>query len=74
MLLAYPAAQARVNEVIAAFRDTTAKVQSAADTARHQAAKLSIYMFLSLIVGAFIACAAAALGGAHRDERPSRLT
>lgn len=67
------AAQARVNDTIAAFRDATAKVKAAADAARHQAAKLSIYMFLSLIVGAFIACAAAALGGVHRDERPSRL-
>jgi hypothetical protein len=71
--LSADAAQARVNDTIAAFRDATAKVKAAADAARHQAAKLSIYMFLSLIVGAFIACAAAALGGVHRDERPSRL-
>jgi len=72
--LSADAAQARVNEVITSFRDATTKVKAAADAARQQAAKLSIYMFLSLIVGAFIACAAAALGGAHRDERPSRLT
>lgn len=72
--LSSDAAQARVNDVIASLRDATTKVKAAADAARQQAAKLSIYMFLSLIVGAFVACAAAALGGAHRDERPSTLT
>lgn len=71
--LSADAAKSRVDNVIAGFRDAKAKVESAADAARHQAAKLSIYMFLSLIVGAFIASAAAALGGVHRDERPSNM-
>jgi hypothetical protein len=67
--LAADAAKTRVQDVIAGLRDMTAKAQAAAESARHAAAKLSIYMFLSLIVGAFVASAAAALGGMHRNER-----
>jgi hypothetical protein len=67
------AAKTRVDNVVGAYRDAVAKAQAAAETARRGAAKLSIYMCLSLIVGAFIASAAAALGGVHRDERPAKF-
>jgi hypothetical protein len=71
--LSADAAKQRVDDVVAGFRDTAAKAAAAADTARHQGAKLAIYMFLSLIVGAFIAAVAAALGGVHRNERPYKM-
>jgi hypothetical protein len=67
------AAKTRVNDVVGAFREQATKVQAAADAARHSAAKLSIYMFLSLLVGAFIASAAAVLGGLHRNDVPAAL-
>ena len=41
-----------------------------AEEARKAAAELSIYSFLSMLVGAFIASASAALGGKLRDEAP----
>ena len=71
--LSADAAKTRVNDVIGAVRDAIAKAKSAAEATRAQAAKLSIYMFLSLIVGAFIASAAAALGGLHRDDIPAKM-
>lgn len=71
--LAADAAKTRVDDVIGAVRDAITKTKSAADTARAQAAKLSIYLFLSLIVGAFIASAAAALAGLHRDDSAAKM-
>lgn len=43
---------------------------STADAARKAAASFSIFTALSMLVGAFIACVAAALGGQRRDEHP----
>jgi hypothetical protein len=40
------------------------------DAARKAAAAASIFTALSLVIGAFIACVAAALGGRQRDEHP----
>ena len=54
-------AEARVNQVV-----TEAK--EAADTARKAGATASIMTALSLLVGAFIAAVAGALGGYYRDE------
>jgi hypothetical protein len=48
--------------------DTLARIRKAADAARRAAAETSIYLALSMLIGAFIACAAAALGGKLRDE------
>jgi len=48
--------------------DTVARMRKAADEARRAPAETSIYMALSMLIGAFIACAAAALGGRLRDE------
>ena len=61
-------AEKRVNDVFAQVKDAEMKVRQAADAARKAGAYLSIFTALSMMVGAFIAAAAAALGGAHRDE------
>ncbi len=68
--IAEPEAQKRVDEVIAAEKDAEAKVRQAADTARKAASAVSIFTALSMLIGAFIASAAAALGGQQRDEHP----
>lgn len=56
-------AQKRVDQV-------TAQVKDAADKARKSAAAFSLFGAFSMLIGAFIACAAAALGGQQRDEHP----
>jgi hypothetical protein len=61
-------AEKRVDEVIAQEKAAEAKARAAADAARKAGANLSIFMALSMVIGAFIACAAAALGGRLRDE------
>ena len=50
----------RVDNTLAAERD-------AADAARKAASGFSLYSFFSMLVGAFIACVAAAIGGRQRD-------
>jgi hypothetical protein len=65
-----PEAQKRVDDLIASVLDTKAKALAAADTARKAAAQSSIYVALSMVIGAFIASVAAALGGQLRDEHP----
>jgi hypothetical protein len=54
-------AQQRVNDFIA-------KATDAAEAARKAAALSSLYLALSLLVGAFIASVSAALGGRLRDQ------
>jgi hypothetical protein len=61
-------AQRRVEDFISAVMEAEAKVKAEADRARKAAAEASVYLALSLLVGAFIACVAAALGGRLRDE------
>jgi hypothetical protein len=61
-------AQKRVDAVVAQEQAATVKLREAANTARKAASAFSIFTALSLIIGAFIACAAAALGGSQRDE------
>jgi hypothetical protein len=63
-------AQKRVDVFIADVTDVEAKAKAAADAARKAAAQASIYLALSLLVGAFIASVSAALGGHLRDEHP----
>jgi hypothetical protein len=58
----------RVDEVIAQAKAVEVKTRQAADAARKAGAYLSIFTGLSMLVGAFIACVAAALGGQQRDE------
>jgi hypothetical protein len=61
-------AEKRVDAVIAQVKAVEVKARQAADTARKAGAYLSIFTSLSMLVGAFIACVAAALGGQQRDE------
>jgi len=66
--ISQPAAEMRVNEVIAQLQAAELKIRQAADTARKAAAAASLCTALALVLGAFIACIAAALGGRQRDE------
>ncbi len=68
--MAQPDAQKRVDDTIAEAKAAQAKAVEVADAARKAASKFSIFTGLSMLVGAFIACAAAALGGQQRDEHP----
>jgi hypothetical protein len=61
-------AQARVDNFVAALTQAQAKLKAQADAARKAAAEASIYLALSLLIGAFIASVAAVLGGKIRDE------
>ncbi len=58
----------RVDAVLKRVDDAKAAAQVAADKARKAAATTALVGSLSLLVGAFISCAAAALGGCQRDE------
>ncbi|AZO71274.1 MAG: hypothetical protein E5V92_04535 [Mesorhizobium sp.] len=58
----------RVDTVLAAVDDAKNKAKAAADTARKASATFALVGALSMIVGAFIASVAAALGGKQRDE------
>jgi hypothetical protein len=61
-------AQSRVDSFVAAVTEAQAKLKTEADAARKAAAEASIYLALSLLIGAFIASVAAAVGGRIRDE------
>jgi hypothetical protein len=63
-------AQARVDEWASMGMAAETKAKASADAARKAASQASIYMGLSLLVGAFIASISAALGGKLRDEHP----
>jgi len=60
-------AQKRVDTAIAQAKAADTKARQAADAARKAASETSIFTALSMLVGAFIACIAAALGGQRRD-------
>jgi hypothetical protein len=60
-------AQKRVDNAIAQAKAADLKARELADKARKAAAATSIFTALSMLVGAFIACIAAALGGQRRD-------
>jgi hypothetical protein len=61
-------AQKRVDDVIAQLQVAQTKAKEAADAARKAAATTAILTALSMLIGAFIACIAAAVGGHERDE------
>jgi hypothetical protein len=60
----------RVDDVIAQAKAAELKAREAADAARKAGSYLSIFIGLSMLIGAFIASAAGALGGRQRDEYP----
>ena len=61
-------AEKRVDEVIAREKTAEVKAKQAADAARKATAEFAIFTALSMLIGAFIASAAAAYGGRVRDE------
>ena len=58
----------RVDDAIAAAKEAEQKAKEAADAARKAAASFSFFTFFSMLIGAFIASVAGALGGKQRDE------
>jgi hypothetical protein len=68
--LSEPDARKRVDEVISTAKAAEMKAREAADAARKAAATASIFLALSMVIGAFIASASAALGGRLRDLHP----
>lgn len=67
-------ARARVDTILRQIDDARVAAQQAADTARKAAATTAMIGAISLLVGAFVASAAAALGGRQRDEEEDLLT
>jgi hypothetical protein len=63
-------AQKRVDDVIARVKEADVKMRQAADAARKAAAAVSLVTALAMLIGAFVACAAAALGGHERNQHP----
>jgi hypothetical protein len=67
-------AEQRVNETVAQVQRTMAETEAAAreaaDTARKAAAWGSLWLFISLLSGAFFASVAAIYGGRQRDSLP----
>jgi hypothetical protein len=63
-------AQTRVDSVIATVKAEKDRAQQAADSARKAARSASIFTALAMLIGAFIACIAAAMGGRLRDLHP----
>jgi hypothetical protein len=61
-------ATARVDAVLAQVQAAKVRAKQAADTARKASSTFALLGALSLIIGAFIASVAAALGGRQRDE------
>jgi hypothetical protein len=61
-------AEKRVDDAIARVKAAETKARQAANAARKAAAEFAIFTALALVIGAFIASAAAAYGGSLRDE------
>lgn len=61
-------AQKRVDETITKAKAAVEAAKQAADAARKAAATFALFTALSMLIGAFIASVAAALGGHQRDE------
>ena len=66
--ISQPDAQKRVDDIIAREKAAEQKAKQVADAARKATADLAIFSALSMLIGAFIAAAAAAYGGGLRDE------
>lgn len=69
--LSQPDAEKRVadtyNKVQAKTRDVQVKAKEAADQARKTSAYAALWLFISLLLGAFVASLFATFGGRHRD-------
>jgi hypothetical protein len=62
------AAVKRVDDVLGQLQTAETKVREVADQARKATAQSSFFLFFSMLIGAFIASVAGALGGRQRDE------
>jgi len=62
------AADQRIAAIIGQIKAKEIEVRAAADTARKAAAKLTLWMFIGLLLGAFCASYAATIGGRQRDN------
>jgi hypothetical protein len=60
-------AEKRVDDVLAQMKAAQEKTKQAADAARKASASTSFFLFFSMLIGAFIASVAGALGGRQRD-------
>jgi hypothetical protein len=63
-------AQTRIDSEIAKLQAAKLQAKQAADKARKAAETASIFTALAMLIGAFIACISAALGGKLRDLHP----
>jgi hypothetical protein len=61
-------AQARVGDVLGREQAAMVKARQLADASRKAASAAAIYTFISLLIGAFIASVAGAIGGRLRDR------
>jgi hypothetical protein len=65
-------AEKRVNEKFNEFQtkkqEAETKAREAADAARKGSAMAALGLFISLLIGAFVASYAATIGGRHRDD------
>jgi len=62
------AAVKRVNDVLGQVQAAETKLREVADQTRKATAQSSFFLFFSMLIGAFIASVAGALGGRQRDE------
>jgi len=60
-------AEKRIDDAMAQIKAAEDKTKQAADAARKASAKASFYLFFSMLIGAFIASTAGAIGGRQRD-------
>jgi hypothetical protein len=68
--LAQPEAEQRVDVAVSQIKAAEMKARQAAEAARKVAAYTSMATAIAMLIGAFIACVAAALGGRERDSHP----
>jgi hypothetical protein len=60
-------AEKRIDDVMTQIKAAEEKAKQGADAARKASASASFFLFFSMLIGAFIAAAAGALGGRLRD-------
>jgi hypothetical protein len=61
-------AEKRVNDTFAQIQAKKKEAQEAADKARKASAAAALLLFISLLMGAFVASYAAIVGGRQRDD------
>jgi hypothetical protein len=61
-------AEKRVNETFNQIQTKKKEAREAADTARKASAAAALFLFISLLIGAFVASYAAIIGGRQRDD------